>query len=271
MRVHGKVWTYHNVPHNLYPDIPWVDDKPTRRPTASEIKAASDKLSNYRFLQSGLNLIMDPLDENSVIAIIEFTPFEELTSSQIDNLNYVSNFLHKSKRFLNSVSSCSRVWGGLMWAIGWRKSYDEDQIVGRYIKAFTETEIKAYDDHYLKSKRVGQIIRNLFKDLAHTPFEENQHLMQQYSIPAFESLEYGETPEESACTPHITFTTNGFFNPPHKDKDDISKFAFVLFLPTRTSDYTLVDSSKYDIKSVPFIFPYHKFAPSLPVSDCQYK
>jgi hypothetical protein len=202
---------------------------------------------------------MDPLDENSVIAIIEFTPFEELTSSQIDDLNYVSNFLHKSKRFLNSVSSCSRVWGGLMWAIGWRKSYDEDQIVGRYIKAFTETEMKAYDDHYLKSKRVGQIIGNLFKDLAQTPFEENRNLMQQYSIPAFESLEYGETPEESACTPHITFTTNGFFNPPHKDKDDISKFAFVLFLPTRTSDYTLVDSSDYDIKSGPFIFPDHKF------------
>ena len=61
------------------------------------------------------------------------------------------------------------------------------------------------------------------------------------------------------ASPHITFTTNGFFNPPHKDKDDISEYAFVLFLPTRSSDGSLVDSSEYDITSGPFIFPDHKF------------
>ncbi|OAV84727.1 hypothetical protein PTTG_31109, partial [Puccinia triticina 1-1 BBBD Race 1] len=94
-------------------------------------------------------MIPDPLYKTSVIAIVEFTPYEELTDSQKEDLNYVSNFLHKSKRFINGVKSCSRVWGGLMWAIGWRKSYDEDQIVGRYIKAFDETEMRAFDEHYV--------------------------------------------------------------------------------------------------------------------------
>ncbi|WAQ89100.1 hypothetical protein PtA15_10A524 [Puccinia triticina] len=230
-------------PHNLYPNIPWVNDKPTRIPTAAEIASAHKQVRSYRFLTSGLNVIKDPLDKKSVIAIVEFTPVEELTSSQIKDLNYVSNFLHKSKRFINGVHSCSRVWGGLMWAIGWRKSYDEDQIVGRYIKAFNETEMRAFDEHYVKSSKVGQIIGNLFKDLAHTPFQDNQDLMKKYNIPSFPDLAYGELPQESTCTPHITFTTNGFFNPPHKDTEDISQFAFVLFLPTCTSDYNLVDSS----------------------------
>jgi hypothetical protein len=147
-----------------------------------------------------------------------------------------------------------------MWAVGWRKSYDENQIIGRYIKAFDAEEMMAYDGHYLKSTRVGQIIGNLFKDLAHRPFQNNQDLMKKYKIPSFESFSYGELPDESTCTPHITYTTNGFFNPPHKDTDDISEYSFALFLPTRTSDYSLVNSSEYDIKSGPFIFPDHKIS-----------
>ena len=246
------------APHNLYPNIPWVNGKPIRAPTASEIASAFEQVKSYRMLTSGLNMIPDPLDKTSVIAIVEFTPYEELTDSQKEDLNYVSNFLHKSKRFINGVKSCSRVWGGLMWAIGWRKSYDEDQIVGRYIKAFDETKMRAFDEHYVKSSRVGQILGNLFKDLARTPFQDNQDLMKKYNIPSFPDLAYGKLPEDSTCTPHITFTTNGFYNPPHKDDKDISQWAFVLFLPTRTSDYTIVDSSEYDITSGPFIFPDHR-------------
>ncbi|KNZ56723.1 hypothetical protein VP01_2335g3 [Puccinia sorghi] len=73
--------------------------------------------STYRFLHSGLNIVWDPLDEASIIAIIEFTPFNKLTASEKDDLNFLSTFLHNSKRFISPVSSCSRVWGGLMWAI----------------------------------------------------------------------------------------------------------------------------------------------------------
>ena len=50
-----------------------------------------------------------------------------------------------------------------------------------------------------------------------------------------------------------------FSTPPHIDSEDISQFAFVLFLPTCSSDGTLVDDSKFDITSGPFLFPYHKF------------
>ncbi|PLW04513.1 hypothetical protein PCANC_27955, partial [Puccinia coronata f. sp. avenae] len=108
-----------STPHNLYPNIPWKDGNPTRRPTNSEIQLAYNKVNQFRPLTSGLNIIKE---KKEVIAIVEFTPFSELNRSQIDDLNYVSNFLHASKRFINSVSSCSRVWAGLMWAVGWHPS-----------------------------------------------------------------------------------------------------------------------------------------------------
>ena len=245
---------------HLYPRIRWVNDKPTRRPTKKELQYAMAQVtSTYRLLHSGLNVVRDPKDENSIIAIIEFTPFNQLSDADKDDLNFVSTFLHQSKSFISPVRSPSRIWGGLMWAIGWRKSYNTKQIFGRYIKKFTKEEALSFHLHYKNSPRLGRIIGNLFKNLARLPFQNSQDLMKKYQLPSFADLSYGQPPEESTCSPHVTFTTDGFFNPPHEDTDDISQFAFALFIPTRSSDGTLVDDSEYDIKSGPFIFPDHRF------------
>lgn len=158
--------TWHRVryrPISLYPTILFVDEKPTRGPTDTELKAAQDEVKTFRLIKTGLNVIRDPMDKNSVIAIIEFTRFEDLTDTEKDDLNFVSTFLHQSKNWISAVRSSSRIWGGLMWAIGWRKSSDTNQIAGRYIKAFNESHMFAYDFHYKKSARLGNIIGNLFK------------------------------------------------------------------------------------------------------------
>lgn len=118
---------WHHVkysPHNLYPKIPWVNGHPTRPPSSKELQYAMEVVSSYHFLSSGLNVVRDPLDKKSIIAIIEFTPFDQLTPSEKDDLHFVSTFLHQTKPFISPVRSSSRVWGGLMWALGWRKSYD---------------------------------------------------------------------------------------------------------------------------------------------------
>jgi hypothetical protein len=61
------------------------------------------------------------------------------------------------------------------------------------------------------------------------------------------------------CAPHITFTTNGFFDSPHTDDEDISEYAFAMFLPTLSLDGSLITKpSTYDISSGPFVFPDHK-------------
>ena len=74
-----------------------------------------------------------PEDKESVIAIIEFTPWDKLTEKDKDDLNFLSTFLHQSKQFINPVAASNRSWVGKMWAIGWQKSQEFMQIVGRYM------------------------------------------------------------------------------------------------------------------------------------------
>jgi len=92
--------------------------------------------------------------------------------------------------------------------------------------------------------------------MASVPFKNNQTLMSKYNLPSFDSLCFGEKPSPTTCSPHLTFTTDGFFNPPHVDTSDVSDFAFVLFLPTYSSTGSLAPpDSGYDIRGGPFVFP----------------
>ncbi|KAI7949936.1 hypothetical protein MJO28_008757 [Puccinia striiformis f. sp. tritici] len=172
----------------------------------------------------------------------------------------MSSFLNKSKSYISPLLSKSRSWGELMWAIGWRKLSDKDQIVGKYIKKFTPEQVQGFDEHFMESKKVEKIIGHHFKQLAKIPFGSNQELMKKNNIPSLAALEYGEELEESDCSPHLTFTTDGFFYCPYTNDEDISDFAFTLFLPTHSEDGRLVSSTdKYDVSSGPFIFPDYKF------------
>ena len=49
--------------------------------------------STYWLLHSGLNIVCDPKDKNSIIAIIEFTPFNQLSDADKDDLNFPSPIL----------------------------------------------------------------------------------------------------------------------------------------------------------------------------------
>ncbi|KNZ46262.1 hypothetical protein VP01_741g3 [Puccinia sorghi] len=94
-------------PHNLCSTTPWVDNKPTCHPTLKEVEEAYTQIQSYWFLHSGLNAFWDPLNEDSIIAIIKFTPFNKITPSEKDDLNFISTFLHNTKRtiFLEGTSS----------------------------------------------------------------------------------------------------------------------------------------------------------------------
>jgi hypothetical protein len=196
----------------------------------------------------------------SVIAFIDFIKFEDMSEQDKTDLNYLTTFLHRSKKFISPVAVDSRSWGGFMWVIGWRKSSCGGQIVGKYIKKFKVEDMDEFHKHFTQSHKIADIVGRHFKDMANTPFEENQDLMKKKNIPSFASLEFHEEQTDSDFSPHLVFTTDHFYNPPHLDKEDISQFAFVMFIPTVSSDGSLaLDPSTYDISSVPFVFPDHKF------------
>ncbi|KAA1108332.1 hypothetical protein PGT21_008436 [Puccinia graminis f. sp. tritici] len=155
---------YPNSP--LCPTVPWNKDtnKPLRHPTAAEVsKACRIADRKYYLMNFGRVVLVDPSDEDSVIAVMEFTPWDQLTEIDKENLNFISTFLHQSKEFINPVSSSTRSWGGKMWGIGWRKSQDFMQIFGRYIKAFPPSKMEKFDNIFQQSKRLGEILGDYYK------------------------------------------------------------------------------------------------------------
>ncbi|KNZ44089.1 hypothetical protein VP01_951g9 [Puccinia sorghi] len=163
----------------------------------------------FLLLTSGLNVFRDPLEKKFIIAIIKFTSFYQLTPSEKDYLNFISTFLHQK----NPSSAQS--------ARGSPTLKSRSVVVISKILIFLSSLIS--------------ITINSLQDL--------------YNIPSFADLSYGKLAEDSNFLPHITPTTNGFFNPPHKYQDHISQYAFVLWLPTSLSDGSLLDSSEHDITS----------------------
>ncbi|KAI9614402.1 hypothetical protein H4Q26_009553 [Puccinia striiformis f. sp. tritici PST-130] len=110
------------------------------------------------------------------------------------------------------------------------------------------------------SSRAGKIIGKYFKELSSVAFNNNRATMKKFNIPSFDHLSYGEKPSPTTCSPHITFTTKNFFNPPHIDKGDLSDYAFVMFLPTYSATGKLAPpDSNYNVSGGPFVFPDHQF------------
>jgi hypothetical protein len=93
------------------------------------------------------------------------------------------------------------------------------------------------------SPRHSKSLGKVFKDIANVVFEENCKLMKTNLIPAFESLHHKEPLGKYDCSPNLTFTTGGLYNPPHQDEKDTQDFAFSLFLPSNLSDVTLLKSN----------------------------
>jgi hypothetical protein len=139
--------------HELYPTI-WANrnKKPTQKPTLREIQLAYEKIELFHLLQFGRNIICDPKNANEIIAVVKFTKFNDLTDTEKDDFSFLCTFLHRSKKFISPVSLVQRTWGGCMWALGWQKLCDKDQIIGKYIKKFPPEEFHEYDQLFCQSR-----------------------------------------------------------------------------------------------------------------------
>ncbi|KNZ64162.1 hypothetical protein VP01_105g11 [Puccinia sorghi] len=145
--------------------------KLTRHPTPEEVTCACQMVdSTFFLLHSGRCVITDPKDHKSIIAVIEFTPWEQLTEKDKDNLNFLSSLLHGSKEFINPVAL--------------------SKIVGRYIKKFEADQRKKYKEHFQQSGLAGEVIGHYFQEMASVPFKKNQYIMKQFNIPSFSSLRH---------------------------------------------------------------------------------
>ncbi|KNF03600.1 hypothetical protein PSTG_03123 [Puccinia striiformis f. sp. tritici PST-78] len=236
------VWSmreYH--PLHLYPAIYAEKKQPSRRPTADELHQAEKIVDRFHPFDHGKVVVLDRTN-GAVLAVIQFLPINKLSDEEKVDINFVTTFLHQSKKFVNVVAP-SRTWGGRMWAVGWRKCMKACELFGRYIKlAAARSSPREY------------IMGNI-------PFQANRSFMAKHHIPSVASGEFADKLTEFDCTPHITFTSHGFYNCPHRDQGDVTEYAFALFAPTHSLDGTLADpvTTGYNVTGGQFVFPNYRF------------
>ncbi|EFP93451.1 uncharacterized protein PGTG_19254 [Puccinia graminis f. sp. tritici CRL 75-36-700-3] len=232
-----------------------------RLPTDEEIANATSIVTDptkFRLYDHGHVCIYDkqPTSDKKkqVVADITFTDLKTISSQMREDIDFFVAFLETSKKFVNAVGSRSRSCGGYMWAIGWRKSMTKLEIIGRYVNtAAIKANQEEYDQHVKDSDRASLILWNLFWPVGNRALETNQDFMAEHNIPGLSDAELpSETSEgqKKFFSSNLTFTSDGFFNHPHKDKADDTRlpFAFLLCLPTFKSKGQLAfKSDGYDV------------------------
>ncbi|KAI7938392.1 hypothetical protein MJO28_015312 [Puccinia striiformis f. sp. tritici] len=240
-----------------------------RNPTEAEIsnayKIVNDR-KQFRLYSYGHVRIFDKAltkDKRSpIIADMHFQDLLKLEDYKRNDLNFLLAFLEESKKFVNVVGSEGRSCGGSMWAIGWRKSMTKLEIVGRYVntEAIKKNQ-EAFDQHVQDSDKASEILWKLFQPIGNVALLANQQFMVEHNLPAFSDSQLPGTNSDSSkdfFSTNLTFTSNGFFNHPHKDISDEPKlpFAFLLVIPTKKSTGQLAfKSDGYDVTDGPLIFP----------------
>ncbi|EFP84979.2 uncharacterized protein PGTG_11148 [Puccinia graminis f. sp. tritici CRL 75-36-700-3] len=246
------------IPLDLYPHT--LGDDPDRTPTLDEIKLCKRLTDKFKYFDHGKVVIHDKDQESKIIALIEFTTWDQLKTADLDELDDVTQFLFSAKQFVNAVDSDSRSWGGKMFAIGWRKAMVAFQLIRIYRnKAAIAKSPETYNALMRKSYRISSILGRMFKRLTNVAFEDNQEVMRKYSIPAIGHLAFNLPITDDDCAPNLTFTANGFFNPPHCDDEDLSEFAFGLFIPVNKSDWSIARSERpTKLNGGQFVFPDYR-------------
>jgi hypothetical protein len=144
-----------------------------------------------------------------------------------------------------------------MWMAGWRKGMESLELLGRYRDqdAIDNAQDK-YDKLMQDSLTSLDIIGRMFKRFLNVALEDNRDLMAKDFIPAHAALYFDAPLQPNDCASNLSFTRDGFFNPPHCDKGDISEFAFGIFFPMSRADGKLAMGCKADnVSGCSFVFP----------------
>lgn len=240
-----------------------------RVPTKEELRRAYLIIKDpnqFTLYDRGHIIVLDEDSPDTVICNMQFHDLTQMNPLQLKNVEDLCRFLHEAKEFVSPVESPARSCGGSMWAVGWRKSYTEMELLGVYRNTSAiAANPEGYQKHINDMQMAADILWDLFFKMGSRIMLQNRDFMAQHNIPSIGDTEYpDETANRGASffTPHLTFTSDGFYNHPHKDSRDEPHlpFAFLLVLPIhRTTGKLAFSSDGYDVQDGHFIFPQCKF------------
>ncbi|POW02285.1 hypothetical protein PSHT_12165 [Puccinia striiformis] len=185
-------------PTKLYPCPTGVST--TRKPTPDKIKAAQEIAREFHYYTEKKVVVMDRSKGFQVIALIKFTPLDQLSESKKLELNIIAKFLHWVRRYVDTVGT-------------------------------TITESPEDYDTLMRNLalRASDILGAMFKNHANVAFEDNREKIKDANIPAMAALEFDAPLSPNDSAPNLSFTRDGFFNKVHTDDAaDIEGGQFVL-------------------------------------------
>ncbi|KAH9462144.1 hypothetical protein Pst134EB_006061 [Puccinia striiformis f. sp. tritici] len=248
------LWSDHKLePTELYPCPTGVSI--TQKPTPDEIKAAQEIAREFHYYTEKKVVVMDRSKGFQVIALIKFTPLDQLSESEKLELNIIAKFLRWVRRYVDTVGS--RAWGGSMYMVGWRKSLDSFQLMGRYRHQATITESPEDYDTLMRNLApcASDILGVIFKNHANVAFEDNRKKMKDANIPAMAALKFDAPLSPNNSAPNLSFTRDGFFNKVHTD-DDFPTIALQFFFPMiKETGLLVTDSAAVNIEGGKFVLP----------------
>ncbi|KAI7955656.1 hypothetical protein MJO29_007055 [Puccinia striiformis f. sp. tritici] len=182
-------------------------------------------------------MFFDAHNNNGLIGFFEFIPFSAMSTKDRDNVNFLASFFHSHKPFVNPVSNFNGpCLGGKMNMLGWRKCMKPDKRVGLYLAQPKITKkLSQFTEFVSQGHQAGEIIGSSFEKMANNAFQKNHKLMKKLGMPSFCNTKLNEEGSKFAASSSVAYTYDGFFNTPHEDKRDVSDFAYVQWIPTRSS------------------------------------
>jgi hypothetical protein len=68
-------------------------------------------VEKFQLFDNGKVVLVDRKEKSKIIAVIEFTPLEEITPTERDGINKLTAFLSKAKAFVNPVKAQITIMG----------------------------------------------------------------------------------------------------------------------------------------------------------------
>ncbi|KNZ64698.1 hypothetical protein VP01_10036g1, partial [Puccinia sorghi] len=165
-------------------------------------------------------MIFDEHNDNKIFGLFEFIPFYSMTCDELNDMDFLVEFFHDHKSFVNSVSNFNSACLDDQVCL-----YLSVEKISKYIDRFTSV--------IQRGNQAGLIIGKSFKQIANNSFQKNHDIIVEHKMTDFgdPKLHTSEGNNFSAAS-LVSKMYNGFYNTPHKDKRDASEFAFVQLITT---------------------------------------
>ncbi|KNZ51105.1 hypothetical protein VP01_4092g1 [Puccinia sorghi] len=213
-------WTFRPSPQQLYNDNNTIYFHPSPLPVCFQRKQV---------------MIFDEHNDKQIVGLFKFIPFSSMTRDELNDLDFLTEFSHDHKSFINSFSNFhSACLGGKMNMLGWQKCMKKDEQFGLYLSV---EKISKYIDRFTsvvqRGHQSGLIIGKSFKKLANNTFQKDHNIMVEHKMPDFgdPKIHTSEGHNFSAAS-LVSYMYDGFYNTPQKDKRDASEFAFFQCIST---------------------------------------